>query len=202
MTVRKTISLVAALLWLLVSCGPEVDNPDTDRIPRLVAVIVDQSKVVLEQGGSAQVPFRVEEPGFAVTELRLLTTKGDAPAHFALESFSSNGNPGLYVAVLADSSAGESYSEDVTLAVVQRNAATGNESLLSSEVFTVVSGVQDPGNHSGEGATVATGLPEVFINTEGGVGIYSKEDYNHITHFIDRKFNVNVLSDFDVTPEI
>ena len=32
--------------------------------------------------------------------------------------------------------------------------------------------------------------------------IYSKEDYNHITHFIDRKFNVNVLSDFDVAPEI
>ena len=32
--------------------------------------------------------------------------------------------------------------------------------------------------------------------------IYSKEDYNHITHFIDRKFNVNVLSDFDVAPDI
>ena len=32
--------------------------------------------------------------------------------------------------------------------------------------------------------------------------IYSKDDYNHITHFIDRKFNVNVLSDFDVAPEI
>ena len=32
--------------------------------------------------------------------------------------------------------------------------------------------------------------------------IYSKDDYSHITHFIDRKFNVNVLSEFDVAPDI
>ena len=76
----------------------------------------------------------------------------------------------MYQAVIQDAGKGKNYDLNVRLAIIQRNASTGNEYVVQSSAFRVFSEADPPG-------TVRTGLPVVYVDTQGGRPVNSKEEY-------------------------
>ena len=120
--------------------------------------------------GSAILPFKVEDKEAVFQEVKLLLDGGREPEEFFLQEIARGTERGTYQAVIQDAGLGKNYERDVHLAILQRNPSTGNEYYVPSSTFRVFSEANPPG-------TVYTGLPVVYVDTEGGQGIYSKEDY-------------------------
>ena len=171
-TANRWIS--GGLLLLAVACGSRepVPGPDPSSGPRLRAVSVASSAVVLPEGGTADVTFTVKDPEFAFTELRLLGADGEAPDAFFLQDFRSGAEAGTYTAVLQDAGSGKSYERQVCLAIVHVHPENGQEAFVASPFFTV-SCQKTVSPEDG----IDTGLPVVYVDTEGGKTIDSKEDY-------------------------
>lgn len=164
---RITCLLGAALLFLATACGSRDPLPEPDPEARLRSIKVSSTSLVLPEGGSAQLSFSVKDPAFAFAELLLQTAGGEAPAEFHLKSFSRAAEEGDYTAVLEDAGLGKSYDRQVCLAIRLRNADTGAEWFVRSPFFGVSSAFRGPD----------TGLPVVYVDTEKGQPVVSKEDY-------------------------
>lgn len=163
-----------ALLLLLLaafSCGRREEIPHSQPEPRLRSVTIGLQNLVLPEGGTAEVPFSVKDPDFVIGPVRLQVADGTEPSAFRLQEVVTGETPGTYKAILADTGTETVFEEEVRLTLVQRNPDNGVESFFPSAWFTVRSENQE------EGPTVKTGLPVVYVNTEGGQGIYSKEEY-------------------------
>lgn len=164
---RWTFALL--LLVMAAACSKQeiVPEPEPVAQARLRSITVEAKRLVLDEGGSAELPFTVKDPDFVFTSLVLRTGTGDTPREFSLKEFRPASEEGSYVAVLSDAGLQESYEIQVCLAIVQRNPDTGVESLVTSLFFTVASAFNGP----------ETGLPIVYVDTEGAVRITSKETY-------------------------
>ena len=160
-----------AMLWAVLVCVAcsEKEEPAGNN-PVVRTIRVEASSLEILPGESAILPFSVEDKEASLREVKLLLDGGKEPREFFIKEIVSGPAAGAYEAVIADAGLGGNYDLNVHLAVPQRNAATGNEYYVQSSAFRVFSEADPPG-------TVKTGLPVVYVDTQGGKGIYSKEEY-------------------------
>ena len=164
-----------AVLALAFACAktpepaPEEETPqqqeEESSAPSLKSITIIDSIVTLEPGGSAPLHFTVEDPDCQLQEVTLLGTDGNVPSRFHLESFEKDQNPGSYVAIVQNDTKDESYNRTVKLRVKDKDGVA-----VQSANFMVVGKTYKPG-------MVHTGLPVVFVDTDGGKAITSKETY-------------------------
>ena len=172
---RRTLrlSILFSLFLGLAACTKQEIGPGEPQQTevRLQSITVSQQNLVLPAGGSAELSFTVKDPAYVITSLALQDGSGEAPAAFSLERFRRTEKEGEYVAVLKDNRVEEVYSTQVCLVVPIKNAETGQVSYVSSLFFSVNSEQQHVR------VQVNTGLPVVYVDTEGGKGVYSKTEY-------------------------
>ncbi len=168
---KRFIGLLFALA--VVSCSQKEIIPSEPEkpLPTLQSITVTQQTLVLPAGGSAELSFTVKDPAFVIPSLELQTGTGEAPVLYSLESFRRTEREGEYVAVIKDKGVEEVYFTQVCLVVPLKNAETGQTSYVSSLLFVVRSEQQTVR------VRVNTGLPVVYVDTEGGKGVYSKTEY-------------------------
>ena len=158
------------LLWLLlpllaVSC---------DETPKalLLSVSVDETVVKIPVGGSVEVLFRVNEPAYAFNlskDVALFMGRGpfEASQDFFLERVVETDVPGQYRAVITDRGTRDDYGEEVCLGVRRPD---GTMKLSTS--------FRCDGEFGGPlGPVKKTGLPILYVETQYGAAIRSKEDY-------------------------
>jgi len=169
------MTLLAAL-FVAAACHP--DNPEPEKTNRLVSVSVPETTLVLSKGASVEVPFRVEEPGYVFNyavespqcQVRLMGKDGKAPSEFKISRIVPGPEAGVYTAVLTDSGLEEDYIQEVRL-MVENNNYLSSASYVPSGYFTVRS------EGAGYGILVKTGLPTVYVDTEHGKAVTSKETF-------------------------
>ena len=174
----RWIGWAALLALVLVSCSK--DQIETEPEARLKSITVSATTLILPVEGNAELPFTVRDPGFAFNhsvsspdcQIKLARMDGTEPSFYHLSGVVKGSEFGSYTAIIQDDNLDATYIEDVVLTIVQVNPETGNRSYISSASFTVRSEGADTG-----GVIIRTGLPVVYVNTEGGAGIWSKEDY-------------------------
>lgn len=171
---EKIIGRLSALfLFLLVGCGQkESISPQTD--PHLKKITVKETFITLNSDESAQIHFTVEEASYAFSlgvgtpgsQLQLLTGSASIPAEVQLQSVTADAVPGSYTAVIADKGTEREYDHSLRLALF----FPGTDSFIASEPFTVKSAPPAPG-------WLETGLPVLYVDTEGGQEVSSKTEY-------------------------
>ena len=174
---KRLAGLILTLTGLLLasSCG---EDRIEEQVARLRLVSVDETSIVLPENGSEEVIFQVKDPdyplnyqiGSTLCQVRLQLRNGTTPVHFRLSGVLKGETPGQYKAVIADTGVSWDYVEDACILLVNRGA-DGTESYLASGFFEVRS------EAAGYGVLVKTGLPTVYVDTEGGKGITSKTEY-------------------------
>ena len=160
-----------AILWaaLAVAACSGKDEP-ADKSPVVRTVRVEASSLEIPPGGNVTLPFVVEDKEASFQEVKLLQDGGREPDEFSLREIVRGAERGVYQAVIQDAGKGKNYDLNVRLAIIQRNASTGNEYVVQSSAFRVFSEADPPG-------TVKTGLPVVYVDTQGSRPITSKEEY-------------------------
>ena len=174
---KRLAGLILTLTGLLLASSCREDQIE-EQVARLRLVSVDETTVVLPENGSEELIFQVKDPdyplnyntGSTLCQVRLQLKNGTTPVHFRLSGVIKGEVPGQYKAILADTGVNPDYVEDACILLVNRGA-DGTESYLASDFFEVRS------EAAGYGILVKTGLPTVYVDTEGGKGIYSKEEY-------------------------
>ena len=174
----KRIIAYAAILALAFSCAkpavepepepelpPEEQTPEEPSGPSLKSITLIDNTVTMEPGGSASLRFKVEDPEYEFNELSLFGTDGQEPSLFHLKSFQKDSDKGCYVAIIQNDSREEGYNRTAGLSI---KSAEGTP--VYSQNFLVVGKASKPG-------MVHTGLPVVFVDTQGGVAITSKETF-------------------------
>lgn len=178
MKTLRQILFAAALSLLPFSCTKgreDVIKGRENADPVLKAVITSVTATVIPEGETAEVPFRVEEPDYKFNysvstpqcRVKVLLAGGKESDNFRLKDIYYVSGQNSYVAVLEDCGKGENYSEDAYIAIFEES---GNGAFIKSSTFTVRSEIDPAG-------TVKTGLPVVYVNTQGGVGVYSKTEF-------------------------
>ena len=160
---------------LLASCG---EDKIEEQVSRLRMVSVDETVVVLPEKGSVELVFQVRDPdyplnyqvGSTLCQVRLQLRDGSTPVHFRLSDIVKGETSGQYKAILTDTGLYADYVEDACILLVNRGA-DGTESYLNSGFFEVRS------EGAGYGVLVKTGLPTVYVDTEGGKAITSKTQF-------------------------
>ena len=163
------------ILFLTFLCGVLACTRESgeDGLVRFRDITTDGKTVVLEPGGKAEVIFQVTDPAFSFNydvaspacQISLWTA-AEVP-YFRLSAIRKLGAEGAYVAVIEDLLADSLYEEQVCLAM---RLDDGSRAL--SGRFTVRSSEAPDGR-----TTVRTGLPVVYVDTEGGAGVTSKDTY-------------------------
>ena len=165
---KKSLLAMLGAALICVACSEKEEPAGNNPVVRTIRVEVSSLEIL--PGESAILPFSVEDKEASLREVKLLLDGGKEPREFFIKEIVSGPAAGSYEAVIADAGLGGNYDLNVHLAVPQRNAATGNEYYVQSSAFRVFSEADPPG-------TVKTGLPVVYVDTQGGKGIYSKEEY-------------------------
>ena len=154
--------------FLLFSCGVK-EEPVVEEPPVVWSVSVGETSLVLPSGGSAVLPFSVKDKDATLGEVKLLLQGGREPVDFFVREVIPGQEAGSYQAVVVDAGLGDEYDWEVYVAVTQRNATNGREYYVMSPVVRIQSKVLPPEQK--------TGLPVVYVDTEGGKPIVSKEEY-------------------------
>ena len=165
---KKSLLAILSAILACAACSKKEEPAAIEPVVRTVSV--ESSALEIPPGESAILPFKVEDKEAVFQEVKLLLDGGREPEEFFLQEIARGTERGTYQAVIQDAGLGKNYERDVHLAILQRNPSTGNEYYVPSSTFRVFSEANPPG-------TVYTGLPVVYVDTEGGQGIYSKEDY-------------------------
>ena len=161
----------AILLLALVACVKKEEPAPVEPDPVLRSVSVSLTEVVVPAKGTVQIPFVVDEPAYVPDIVRLIQPGGKTPEAVSVVRVVADTEEGHYLATISDKGTEEVFSFQACIALVQTNHATGSEVLFSSAYFTVRSEVQEKKQR------IETGLPIVYVNTEGGLAITSKTDY-------------------------
>ena len=172
----RHITFMAAL-FTAVACHEE-QQPEPAQKPRLQSVSVSETSLVLPAEGSVEIPFRVEEPGYVFNyavddpncQVQLKGKDGKTPAEFRISRIAPGTEPGLYTAVLTDLGVSTDYDKEVRLLVENTNYLSST-SFMPSEYFEVRS------EYAGQGPVLNTGLPIVYVDTQNGWAINSKETF-------------------------
>jgi len=192
---KRILGLSTALLLLasasFSSCSTdeiELEGEVPASEARLKSISITETTLVLPVEGSAELHFAVRDAGFVFNysvaspdcQVQITCMNPSAARYFHLSGVHPDGEePGRYVAVLQDDNIDALYSTDCILSISQVNAETGNTSYVSSSPFVV----QSEGVETG-GVVIRTGLPVVYVNTENGQGIWSKEEFVGATLYI------------------
>ena len=166
---KKSLCLVLWAALVCVACSEKEEPAGNDPVVR--TVLVESSDLEILPGGNAVLAFTVEDKEASFLEVKLLLDGGREPEEFSLLEIVRGVERGSYQAVIQDAGLGQNYDrDDVHIAILQRSPSTGNDYYVQSSAFRVFSEAYPPG-------TVHTGLPVVYVDTQGGQGIYSKEEY-------------------------
>lgn len=183
---NKRILFCACALLLLAGCGKKEIIP-TEVLLRSVRVW--QESVMVPSGGSVQLEFSVDPLDYAFNydvnspscEVQLILSGGRIPAEIVIAGIAPMEQKGRYSLTICDIGSDTEYNLQVRLALVQRNSI--NESLISSEPFNIRSEDRKP-----LPAWAQTGLPVVYVDTEGGKAVTSKtEEVPAILHIQDNQ---------------
>ena len=166
------------MLALSACTGKEVvpQLPDA----RLRNVSLQSERIVLHPGEAVELPFTVQDASYAFSldvsspdcPVRLIGDGGAVPTEVVLQSLSKGSEEGRYTAVIADAGTGTLYDLSLRLAIF-----TGRDSFVASSYFSVKAFAPEPWQR--------TGLPVVYVDTEGGKGINSKEVFVPASLHID-----------------
>ena len=138
----------------------------------LRSVVTDVTNVKIPVGGSVEVAFRVDEADYGFDlekDVTLFIGKGPFPAtnDFFLERVEKDTEPGYYRAVIKDRGVSDDYYEEVSLGVRKPDGK-----MQLSALFYV------QGEFGGPlGPVKKTGLPILYVDTQYGAAITSKEVY-------------------------
>jgi hypothetical protein len=141
----------------------------------LRSVTVAESVVKFSPQEQIRIHFEVDEPGFVFdllddVALYMATGAKPLPDEVSLVEVLHDTEAGHYIAVITDTGMSEDYSISVLLGVRKR----GSRSFLFSVPFECRSRYMVP-----HGVRVHTGLPTLYVDTEGNKPIVSKTDYLH-----------------------
>ncbi len=169
------LSLVAALFGA-VACHEDRIEPEPE--PRLNSVTISTAKLVLPAEGSVEIPFRVEDPGYAFNysaddpkcQVQLKGKDGKAPAEFRISRITPGAEPGLYTAVLTDLGVSTDYVKEVRL-LVENTYYLSSVTYMPSQYFEVRS------EGAGQMKPLKTGLPVVYVDTKNGWAVISKTTF-------------------------
>ena len=156
-----------------------------ERVPELPGaqlrnVSLQPETIVLSAGQAVELPFTVQDASYAFSldvsspdcPVRLIGSGGAVPAEVVLQSLAKGTEEGRYIATLADAGTGTIYDLSLRLAIF-----TGADSFVASPYFSVKAYAPEPWQR--------TGLPVVYVDTEGGQGINSKEVFVPASLHID-----------------
>ena len=169
--------LMPVLAILAAACSKPDDGP-VEEMAVLRAVTPSLDGIILPPGETVELPFTVTDPEFTFNysvsspgcQIRLIEPGGKVPEEFLLTEVRASGDKGSYVALVADAGTGRSYETRASIAIVQKGGTDGSETIVRSREISFKSKDAPPG-------TVYTGLPVVYVDTEGGTAITSKDDY-------------------------
>ena len=164
-----------AILWAALVClaCSEKEDPDGNG-PFVHSVRTEVSSLVIPPGKTADLPFTVEDKDAPVRKVKLLLDGGKEPAEIVVKELVAEAEPGSYRLVLRDAGLGKRVDLSVHVAVAQQNPSSGVEYYVQSPAVRIQS-------DSWPAGMVQTGLPVVFVNTEGGKAVQSKEEYLNAT---------------------
>jgi hypothetical protein len=165
-TRRWFATMLAAALGCLACSSPE--EPVVPE-PVLRTVRVEVPSLTLPAGGSAVLPFTVEDKDASVQEVKLFLSGGREPEEFFVRELTPGSEAGNYEALVVDAGTGKEYNREVHLAVV-RHTSGGSEYYVQSPLFRIQAEPKPEGPEY-------TGLPVVYVDTEGGKPIVSKEEF-------------------------
>ncbi len=142
----------------------------------LLSVFVEQDRVVLPAGGSESFYFSVEEPEAAFDldkDVVLYLAKGQTllSTDFQLTVVERTETPGRYRAIISDLGRRDDYESAVRLGI-----RVSSLEIVLSPSFICVAENADPATRVRK-----TGLPVLYLDTEGGAAIRSKTDYVNAT---------------------
>ena len=169
MKFRHSGYALALLLLLAASCGRQ----EAESVPIFRSISVGLTSVTIDEEGRASVEFSVDEPGYVFDysvagsgcDVSLTLQDGSEPSDFALTDIVPvEGEEGLYSATVSDLGVSDGYETPVRFAM----RLPGGSAVYSS-VFNLVKIAPWKG--------LGTGLPVVYINTEGGKEVLSKDSY-------------------------
>ncbi len=164
---RNRLWAVLGTALLLGACGNKVDPvPDA---PVLRSVSVTETSLVLASGGTAVLPFSVEEKDVVIGEAKFFVTGGKEPIEFYVREVNPGAEKGSYQAVVADAGSGEDYDLEVHFAVAPQNPDKSGYYVQSSAIR-----IQSEPQSAGY---LQTGLPVVYVQTENSLPVTSKENY-------------------------
>ena len=164
----KRYGWLIALLSLLSVASCFEDRPTAT----LRSVQVEKDTLVLPVGGSAEVFFRVDEPGYTFDleqDVVLYLAKGQflASEDFFLARVEQDAEPGRYKATVTDRGRKDDYDEEVCIGV-----------RLPEGVMKLSAPFRCQGEFGGPlGPIKKTGLPILYLDTQYGAAIVSKTDY-------------------------
>ena len=176
---KKLFLLCVSALLLMAGCSPENEIQPTPESAVLRNITASAFSLVLPEGGSAELPFKVNEAAYAFNyavgtpdcQVKLMLSGGQEPKEFYLKDVYGSQPQGTYVAVIADAGTGARYETSASIAIVHRDPDTGVESIVKSAEITFKAEI-DPAGDAGK-----TGLPVVFMNTSDGKDITSKTEF-------------------------
>jgi hypothetical protein len=153
-------ALGGVLFLALLACEKQ---PESQAVLR--SVLVQSQTVDLTESGSAEILFSVEDKDFAFDPTQDVTLYPSS-ANFSLSVVHYAGE-GLYAAVLSDNGVEEVYEHSVKLGVREKG-----DVFVFSPAITVRRQKPSPVKPAPD-----TGLPTLYLDTENGVAVTSKEDY-------------------------
>ena len=165
---RLSLITVLALSLGILSCGkgdPKEDLPEA--VLRSVDVSVTED-IWITKSGSADISFRVNDAAFPFSmtqDVNLFVSSGQPASDFSLTDVRQDGGMGSYSARIQDNGYDKEYSTQVRLGV---RSAKGKEEYVYSSPFTV---------NRDNGKDLHTGLPVLYLDTDGGEQIVSKTEY-------------------------
>ena len=165
-----------AVLFTAAACHEEQPAPEPE--PRLKSVSVTETSLVLPAEGSVEIAFRVEDPDYVFNyavddsrcQVQLMGKDGKVPAEFRISRITPGAEAGLYTAVLTDLGVSTDYEKEVRLLVANSNYLS-SVSFMPSAYFKVRS------EDFGVAPKLNTGLPIVYVDTQNGWAINSKETF-------------------------
>ena len=168
MTMRRRGWLaVCAALLLLAAC-----NEEQPPAAVLRSVTLPEKSVVIPENGSVQFAFIVDEPGYQFdlkeeVVLYMATGPKAYPSEVSLVEVLPGTEEGHYIAVIADNGIRNDYVLSLLIGI-----RTFGGTFLFSEPFAC------KGEMGGiEVLAPDTGLPVIYVDTEGGAAIVSKENF-------------------------
>jgi len=181
MNFTRWFRLVLLAGLFLTACGQK-EEIIPEHKPELLSVSVSAQTLVLASGESATFTFKVKDADYSFNydvassacQVTLMGTGGIKPTAFSLVEIVPGDEAGSYSARVKDSGKAKVYEQEVYLAIAQTVSYNSLPSYVTSSSFRVRSEAQSaPPSQK----YLETGLPVVYVNTEGGQRILSKTEY-------------------------